>query len=214
MRRAKMRHWLSKGSTQGKIGIAVMAVFVVFAVIVSRPQSVQLDTKVQNTSSAKQVTTDTVDVSEKSKIAVTQTEVVTSEEEVPFTTMQTYDGTLLKDTAVVRVEGRAGKKVVRTEVKTKDGVEIGRALISEEVIVQPVTKVVAVGTKMVSSSKKDARAECDPNYKQCVPKLRRALDIDCDDLGFRVDIIGEDVYNLDEDDADGIGCERFSAINP
>lgn len=151
-----------------------------------------------------------INISEKPKISITKTEVNVTEEEVPFTTMQTYDGTLPKDTAVVRVEGQKGKKVVRTEIKTQDGIEIKRELISEEITVPPVTRIVAIGTKIAAAPKADTlKNECNPSYKPCIPHVRR--DLDCDDIEFQVEIIGEDVYNLDEDDKDGIGCERFSA---
>ena len=190
-----------------RIGLAVfVAAIGLFAAGGIREQQ-QYEAQIASGSKAASAPASPIDISEKPRIAVTRTDVVTTEEEVPYTTTQTYDGTLPKDTTVVRVEGRNGKKIIKTEVKTRDGVEVSRALISEEITVPPVSKIVAIGTKVTGTQKRETKLECDVNYKPCIPLVRS--DLDCDDLGFRVEIVGEDVHNLDEDDADGIGCERF-----
>jgi micrococcal nuclease len=49
--------------------------------------------------------------------------------------------------------------------------------------------------------------DCNPNYSPCVPNV--SYDIDCKDVGFRVQVIGSDPYNLDNDDPDLIGCESY-----
>ena len=86
-----------------------------------------------------------------------------------------------------------------------DGVETSRTQISSVVTRQPVTQVIAVGTKVTSAPK------CDPNYTPCVPI---ASDVDCLGGGGNgpayvpgpVRVIGTDIYGLDTDH-DGIGCE-------
>lgn len=45
---------------------------------------------------------------------------------------------------------------------------------------------------------------CDPNYTGCVPDT--GYDVDCDEVGGPVEVIGTDVDGLDAD-GDGIGCE-------
>ncbi len=50
-------------------------------------------------------------------------------------------------------------------------------------------------------------AGCNPNYFPCVPNV--PYDLDCKDVGFRVQVIGDDPYNLDNDDPDLIGCESW-----
>jgi hypothetical protein len=45
---------------------------------------------------------------------------------------------------------------------------------------------------------------CDPNYTDCVPDT--GYDVDCDEVGGPVEVIGTDVDGLDAD-GDGIGCE-------
>lgn len=48
---------------------------------------------------------------------------------------------------------------------------------------------------------------CNPNYTPCVPNS--AADLDCADIGFKVKIVGTDVYRLDGKDKDGYGCEAY-----
>jgi hypothetical protein len=45
-----------------------------------------------------------------------------------------------------------------------------------------------------------------PNYSPCVPSGHS--DLDCPDIGFRVQVIGADPYLLDADN-NGIGCESY-----
>lgn len=47
---------------------------------------------------------------------------------------------------------------------------------------------------------------CDPNYTGCVPIS--AYDVDCDEVGEEVEVIGEDVYGLDLEE-DGYACEIY-----
>lgn len=46
---------------------------------------------------------------------------------------------------------------------------------------------------------------CDPNYAPCVPPY--PPDVDCDDIGNSVTVLGEDPHGLDTDDPDRVGCE-------
>jgi micrococcal nuclease len=50
-------------------------------------------------------------------------------------------------------------------------------------------------------------ANCHPSYIPCVPIS--PVDLDCRDVGFRVEVIGFDEYRLDNDDPDLIGCENW-----
>lgn len=204
-----MKRWFSRDSVKAKVGMAAIAMLAGAGVLASMQQPAQLSTRVQSSASLQQnAAPDTIAMSEKPRLDVTRTEIVTEEQEVPFTTMQTYDGTLAKDTSVVRVEGKVGKKVVTSEVKTKDGVEISRELISEEVTVPPVTKVVAIGTKTVLKPTAETPGACDPRYTPCIKKTNR--DLDCSDIGFRVAVvdIGNDPHGFDLDN-NGIGCEAY-----
>ncbi len=50
-------------------------------------------------------------------------------------------------------------------------------------------------------------SNCHPSYIPCVPVS--SVDLDCKDVGFRVEVIGYDEYWLDNDDPDLIGCESW-----
>jgi hypothetical protein len=203
-----MKRWLSRDTTKVKLGVAFLAVFCVTATIAAAGGQ-RSASELSRNSSIANAPVEQVALSEKPKIAVTQTNIVTTEEEIPFATTQTYDGTLPKDATVVRVEGSKGKKIIRTEVKTKNGVEVSRALISEEVTVPPVAKLIAIGTKVVAERQSAlAPGECDLHYTPCIRKTGK--DLDCKDIGFRVHIVmaGEDPHGFDGD-ADGEGCESY-----
>jgi hypothetical protein len=48
---------------------------------------------------------------------------------------------------------------------------------------------------------------CDPNYAGfCVPIV--SYDLNCDDIGHRVTVVGVDIHHFDSD-GDGIGCESY-----
>jgi hypothetical protein len=203
-----MKRWFSRDATKLKLGVVMLAAFAGFAVMGvaqgSRPAA-----EMSSGNTVANAPVEKVALSEKQKIAVTQIKVITTEEEVPFVTTQTFDGTLPKDSTVVRVEGSNGKKVIKTEVKMKDGVEVSRALISEEITVPAVAKVVAVGTKVVASRQNALLSgECDLHYTPCIKKTSR--DLDCSDIGIRVQVvaIGEDPHGFDRNE-DGVGCESY-----
>lgn len=50
-------------------------------------------------------------------------------------------------------------------------------------------------------------AACSANYEPCVPE---GPDLDCPEIGFRVEVVGTDVYGLDRD-RDGIACETMGS---
>jgi len=52
----------------------------------------------------------------------------------------------------------------------------------------------------------DQGGGCNPNYTGCVPNV--PYDLDCKDIGYSVQVIGYDQYNLDADN-DGWGCESY-----
>ena len=60
---------------------------------------------------------------------------------------------------------------------------------------------------VVAASEPRANATCHPSYTPCVPNAGH--DLDCKDIGFKVTIIGPDVYRLDGSDHDGLGCESY-----
>lgn len=76
------------------------------------------------------------------------TKMVFETAEIRYDEQTVNDSSLPKGQTVVRQEGKRGSKNLTFEVTYVDGVETSRHLISEEVILQPITKIVAVGTKV------------------------------------------------------------------
>ncbi|MGC4819308.1 G5 domain-containing protein [Micromonospora sp. DT63] len=113
------------------------------------------------------------------------------------------DASLAEGKRVVRTKGVDGVRTLTYQVTTTDGVQTGKKLVKSTVTKQPVTEVVAVGTKKKSN--------CDPNYSPCVPI---ASDVDCLPgsgngpayVRGTVKVIGTDIYDLDRDN-DGYGCD-------
>lgn len=149
---------------------------------------------------------------------------VTSTVEIPFGTDTTDDPSRAVGESAVVAAGRNGTKTQVWDVASLDGVETGRTLVSESTTAEPVTEVTAVGTKQPApapvpvaedqaADEQSGGAGCDPNYEgACVP-----IDSDVDCAGGKgngpsyvegpVRVVGEDIYGLDGNDNDGIGCE-------
>jgi hypothetical protein len=129
---------------------------------------------------------------------------LTETREIPFQTKTVKDSTLAKGLQKVKTAGVPGAKTITYEVTLTNGVETGRTVVTEKVTKQPVTQVVAIGTKETR--------QCDPNYSgACVPI---AEDVDCAGgsgngpayVQGPVTVVGRDIYGLDNDN-DGVGCE-------
>src|SRR5574344_652259 len=70
---------------------------------------------------------------------------ITEQEDIPYEEISQKDSMLdAGQTKLIQV-GELGRKVKKYKVTKKDGVEISRELISEEVIKQPVARITAVG---------------------------------------------------------------------
>lgn len=138
-------------------------------------------------------------------VPVVQVTTVTERATVRYGERTVKDSSLAEGKRVVRTKGVNGVRTLIYEVTTTDGVRTAKKLVKSAVTKQPVTQVVAVGTKKPQSSK------CDPNYSGCVPI---ASDVDClpgkgDGPAYvtgPVKVIGEDIYRLDND-KDGYGCD-------
>ena len=66
----------------------------------------------------------------------------------PFTTVRQDDETLVQGREVVSVKGREGSRAVTFVAYEVDGVEIGRTVLAEAVLVPAVDEVIRVGTKV------------------------------------------------------------------
>ncbi|GAA3737993.1 hypothetical protein GCM10022379_04300 [Micromonospora maritima] len=133
-----------------------------------------------------------------------QIRTVTSTAKIAYSTRTVKDPTLAKGTRKVRIRGVTGVRTLTYQVTVTNGVQTSKKLLRSVVTRQPVTQVVAVGTKQTR--------QCDPNYSgACVPI---ASDVDCSGgsgdgpayVTGPVRVIGSDIYDLDRD-GDGVGCD-------
>lgn len=141
--------------------------------------------------------------------AVVVTRTVTETRKVAFGTRRVEDPDLAKGSTETRTKGVAGVRTLTYRVTLTDGVQTARTLVREQVTRKPVTKVIAVGTRV---DEPEPTNECDPNYSGCVPI---ASDVDCAGgsgngpayVDGPVRVIGDDKYDLDRD-GDGVACDN------
>jgi murein DD-endopeptidase MepM/ murein hydrolase activator NlpD len=70
-----------------------------------------------------------------------------TEEEIPFETEHVDDKTLFVGVKKTKVKGQNGRKLVTTEIVSVDGEVESSTVLNEEIIEEPVTEVIRVGTK-------------------------------------------------------------------
>ena len=74
---------------------------------------------------------------------------ITEEQEIPFSEEKIKDYNIPAGTTEVRQLGEVGRKKVLYNVLSVEGKEVSRELISEEVLSEPVTRIVAVGANEI-----------------------------------------------------------------
>jgi uncharacterized protein YabE (DUF348 family) len=79
-------------------------------------------------------------------------QITTVEEVVPAPVQTVNDASLAVGKTVVQQAGAAGKKLTTYEIKTENGKEVSRKEIQSVVAIQPVTQIVAKGTKVVNTN--------------------------------------------------------------
>lgn len=72
---------------------------------------------------------------------------VTDKESVPFQIIRVNDSSIEKGKEVTSVDGKSGTREIITKITYSDGTEVSRSVISNQITVQPVNKVILVGTK-------------------------------------------------------------------
>lgn len=90
----------------------------------------------------------------KMSIVRVTSEVVEETQSIAFGVQEKKESTMFKGKTVVKQEGVKGEKKITKEITYEDGVEVASVELSEEVIKEPVDKIVAVGTKVVQTVKK------------------------------------------------------------
>ncbi|HHY36732.1 MAG TPA: M23 family metallopeptidase [Firmicutes bacterium] len=81
-------------------------------------------------------------------LTVVTKETVTYTQDIPYPTRTVQDSSLWVYERQIREEGKPGRKEVTWTIVRENGQEIQRELVSEKELEEPVTQVVAVGTKM------------------------------------------------------------------
>ncbi len=77
---------------------------------------------------------------------------VSEEEKVPYETNYSYDSSMWRNQSEVVKSGEYGEKLVTYEVSLKNGVEIEREYLKEEVVKEPVSREVVKGTATPTAS--------------------------------------------------------------
>lgn len=131
---------------------------------------------------------------------------------IPFDRDTVKTSALDKGETVVDQAGETGVRVRVVRLTLKNGVEVGRELVSAFVKEAPVAQVKLVGTRVEPKPKPAPASNCDSNYiGACVPI---ASDVDCaggsgdgpEYVQGPVEVVGDDVYDLNRDD-DNIACD-------
>lgn len=84
---------------------------------------------------------------------------VTATEPIPFQTVTQKDSTLAAGKKSVKTDGQNGVKTVVSRQKLSDGKVVQSTVVKTEITKQPVSRVVAVGTKRIRSASAAARAD-------------------------------------------------------
>ena len=83
-------------------------------------------------------------------------QLITTEETLPFPTQTVNDITLSFGTTVVRQPGQPGRQAVTYLINTQKGVEVSRKVIQQVIVQAPVTQVVARGATIDINGDKTA----------------------------------------------------------
>ena len=86
---------------------------------------------------------------------------ITVEEEIPYTEKVEQDSSLAAGQKKEKQIGELGIRKTTYKVKFKDGVEVERVKVSEEVVKEPVEKITVVGSKVADFTANPDRATCE-----------------------------------------------------
>lgn len=184
----KLKKWFKDLTTGGKVLIiSLISLLPLMAVAGTMPE---YRAKVDNSQNQK----------------TKETKTVTSTSPVACAKEQYNDPTLAVGTTQVTQNCVNGEKTTTYTVALENNVEVSRVTASESVTTQPTTERTAIGTKQPAPPPPPPPPSCDSNYSGCVPIVN--YDLDCNDIGFRVTVLGYDKHRFDGD-RDGVGCESY-----
>lgn len=201
-----MIKWFKKLSKGGKTAVIVGA-FTLLAVISPSSDTLNSSTIPTDTNQPSQ---QVIDTSAKQPISTTETKTETKTESVAYESVTKNDSSIENGRSIKSVTGINGERTITQEVTYTNGVESGRKEISNVITKNPVNEVILLGTKVAPKYVAPApkpTSNCDPNYTPCVPNT--SSDLDCPDIGFMVQVLGNDPHRFDGDN-DGYGCESYN----
>lgn len=91
---------------------------------------------------------DPIESGMKMTIVRVNSEVIEESESIAFGVQENKDSSMLKGKSEVKQEGVKGEKKITMEITYEDGIEVSRVELSQEVVKEPVDRIVAVGTKV------------------------------------------------------------------
>ncbi len=80
-------------------------------------------------------------------VTVVTEEIATLKENIPYTTKYKDSNEFYKGESIVKTAGRYGQKEITARITRENGIESGRVILEEKVVSEPVTRIIAVGTK-------------------------------------------------------------------
>ena len=80
-------------------------------------------------------------------LTVVTEEIASLKESIPYETEYKESSEFYKGESIVRVAGKYGEREIKARITRENGIETGREILEEKVVKQPVTRMVAVGTK-------------------------------------------------------------------
>jgi len=115
-------------------------------------------------------------------VTVQVKEILTQEEAIPFNTQINNNASLPKGETKVVQEGRNGRKKVEYEVIKENGQVVQKKILKQEVLQEPVLKIIERGTKVIPSRGTGrlawpARGPISSGFGQRWGKLHKGIDI-------------------------------------
>lgn len=112
---------------------------------------------------------------------------ITINETLPYTVETRYDFNLAKGESYLEQAGEDGRRISKYSVEFVDNQEASRTLISEEVILEPVTEIVVVGAKVSIPPEREECANWAREAGVSELELEAAIDLIYRESGCRVD---------------------------
>ncbi len=112
---------------------------------------------------------------------------ITISEAISYTVETRYDSNLAKGESYLEQAGEDGRRISKYSVEFVDNQEVSRTLISEEIIIEPVTEIVVVGSKVSIPPEREQCASWAREAGVSELELEVALELIYHESGCRID---------------------------